>query len=861
MTDAGIGWELTRPAMLAALLILPLLYYYLRRTLVDLPRRQMLVSLGIRIAIVVLLVLSLAGLTLVEPTRNLFVVFAVDRSLSVAEDAAEKADEFIKEATQHAGSNLYSTLPFAAEPAQFVDEHATSKDEQPEELDDRGTNLAAAIEVAAAAIPPHCVPRIVLLTDGNQTQGDVLKTALGSDVEISTWPLQTRDDPEVQVSEVEVPAQVAQGEPFYVDVVIDSNHDDKATLEIFRGPHKIISEERDLKKGDNRFRFRQTIERERLAELTVRISPGEDTLLDNNSAKGLVFAAGKPRVLLIESHPELAKHIEWALEEEDVLVDVRPPQGMPGSLADLQNYEVLMISNVPATALTMRQMEVIRSYVQDLGGGLVMLGGDQSFGLGGYYKTVIEEILPVRSDFEKEKEKPSLAMILVLDKSGSMGGEKIELAKDAAKSAVELLGPRDQIGVIAFDGETYWVSELRSLAAKSLVLDQISTIEAGGGTTMYPAMDEAFNALRSATAKLKHVIILTDGHSSPGDFEGIAQEMAASRITVTTVGVGDGADQDLLERLASIGNGRYYFTNDPFSIPQIFAKETMTASKSAINEEPFVPQVVRPTQALSGIDFDTAPFLLGFVVTRPKATSEVVLATESGDPLLSWWRYGLGMSAAFTSDAKSRWAAEWLTWPGFNKFWAQVARHLMRKGEAKGFSVEIDRTGNAATVRLDSLDATGNFMNEAETELTLIDPRLDNQKISMQQTAPGRYVADIDLPHSGAYHLELAQKKDGQVIYRQSRGLVVGYPDELRLRPTNEDLLTSVAEATGGKYNPNPADVFAPSEATAARATPLWPILTAIALFLFVIDVALRRIDFSLLSLRPRAWAANRRAA
>src|SRR5262249_11574892 len=184
-----------------------------------------------------------------------------------------------------------------------------------------------------------------------------------------------------------------------------------------------------------------------------------------------------------------------------------------------------------------------------------------------------------------------------------------------------------------------------------------------------------FEALKNTVAKLKHVIILTDGISEPGDFEGITNAMVAERITVTTVGVGDDADRRLLEEIARIGKGRYYFTDDPSSVPQIFAKETVTASKSAINEQPFLPQVARPTQTLAGIDFEAAPFLLGYVLTRPKPTSEVVLTSEKGDPLLSWWRYGLGMTAAFTSDAKARWAAEWLTWPGYSKFWAQVVRH------------------------------------------------------------------------------------------------------------------------------------------------------------------------------------------
>jgi hypothetical protein len=259
----------------------------------------------------------------------------------------------------------------------------------------------------------------------------------------------------VQVARVQVPAQVREGEPFYVEVVIDSNHDDEGDIEVFRGAHKVVAERKTIKKGKNRFRFRQSLVGERLAQYTVRIKGFSDCLQDNNSASGLVFNSGKPRVLLVESDPKLGKHLAWALEQEGILVDVRPPRGMPDTLSDLQNYELLMLSNVPATALSQRQMDVVRTYVQDLGGGLIMLGGDQPFGPDGYYKTVLEGILPVRSDFEQEKEKPSLAMVLVIDKSGSMGGQKIELAKDASKGAVELLGPNGKIGVIAFEGETY----------------------------------------------------------------------------------------------------------------------------------------------------------------------------------------------------------------------------------------------------------------------------------------------------------------------------------------------------------------------------------------------------------------------
>jgi hypothetical protein len=206
----------------------------------------------------------------------------------------------------------------------------------------------------------------------------------------------------------------------------------------------------------------------------------------------------------------------------------------------------------------------------------------------------------------------------------------------------------------------------------------------------------------------------------------------------------------------------------------------------------------------------------------------------------------LGICVAFTSDAKSRWAAEWLAWPGFGKFWAQVVRYAMRKSEAKGITMQVDLRGRHATVALDATDPAGRYLNGAETELTIIDPQFGNHKLPMTQTAPGRYSAEFDTPQQGPYHLEFTQKSQGKLLYHQSRGLAVGYPDELRLRPTNTDLLQSLAQLTGGQFDPKPEAVFATTDRQALRATPLWPYLIAAAALLFVADVALRRIDFSL---------------
>lgn len=896
-----IGLELTRPWLLLTLVVaMPVVVSYFYRSLSDFPRAQRVVSLVTRLGIVVLLALSLAGLTLLHATSERFVIFIADQSTSIGDNAAQVATHFIDTATQAPGNNQVAYLPFAArsgavqseaikygeEPsilgttrAQQADAAAPAKSPSPETktepaaaaqadeskrdaispalaaptitppADDirNGSNLAAAIETAAGYLPPGYVPQFVLLSDGNETAGDVKAAAARAHVPITTIPLPARAEPEVQISKVSVPAAVRQGEPFFVEVTVDSNHEDEGLIEVYRGDHKVIGEKRKLKAGENTFRFQQSIDRERLAAYSVRISQlATDTLLDNNMDTGLVFAAGKPRVLIIESDPKLIRDLAYSLEDEGIQADVRPPQGMPESLADLQNFELIILSNVPATALSQRQMEVARTYVQELGGGLIMLGGEQSFGLGGYYKSQLEEILPVRSDFEKEKEKPSLGMVLVIDKSGSMEGDKIEMAKSAARSAAELLGRRDQVAVLAFDGDTYVICEMQSANNKAKISDEISRIDAGGGTTMYPAMEMANDILMQTSAKLKHVIILTDGISSPGDFEGMAQQMASNKITLSTVGVGEGADTNMLETIAHVGKGRYYFTDDPAQVPQIFARETVTASKSAIDEQPFMPQVVRATHALAGIDLQSAPFLLGYVMTRPKPTCEVILATEKGDPLLAWWRYGLGMTAAFTSDAKNRWAAEWITWPGFGKFWTQVIRQTMRKSDARGISVEVARHGDMAELGVDAVDEFGEFLNDANVELTIIDPQLKHDKSTLKQVAPGRYLANLATAKPGAYHMEIAVIHKDQVLYRQSRGMTVGYSDELRIRPTNEELLRTVAASTGGTFSPDPYELFQDDGRTATRPTPLNTVLLTAAALLFVFDVALRRIDFSL---------------
>ena len=853
--------EITRPLLLLLLLFLPALYYGYRRSLVDLSRTQRVISLIVRIIIVVLLILSVADVQYLKTDDKLAVMFLADISDSISDDGLKKATDYVNEALELRDGNQQVGLIAFTDKVEVVRALLENTDEPDAGLElaeikqvwldadeDAGdtTNIAQAIETAWGIFPANANKRIVLITDGVETQGDAIHAGLrgkGFGIQIDTVPIYPNDDPEVMLERIDAPAQVKQGAPFNVVVLIHSNHEDVAEIRLFKNKFEVAKQEVRLEEGENRVVFTETVMESGTLTYDAICRTTKDTRYDNNRALGIVAVTGKPKVLFIDENESQARYLARALEDAKIRVDVRNGLGVPNELADLQNYELVIFSDVPANRLTQNQMELVRTYVQDLGGGFMMLGSENSFGLGGYYKTPIEEILPVRTDTEKKKETPSLAMVLVIDKSGSMGGIKIELAKEASRAAVELLGRRDKIGVVAFDGSPFWISEMHDASDKQYLSNQIGSITAGGGTNLYPALEQAYFALTETTAKLKHVIVLSDGQSQDGDWYGIASAMRADRITVSTVGIGSGADMNLLGNLANWGGGREYFTQDPYNIPQIFAKETVTASKSAIIDEPFIPQYVKPTQVLIGIDLELAPFLLGYVATQPSPTAEIFLVSHRGDPLLASWQYGLGKSVAFTSDAKARWASDWLEWPGYGKFWTQLVRDTMRKATLSNFQAEISQEKGVAHLAIDALDDAGDFLNALDNEISLISPDLKKKELTVTQTAPGRYELDFPTQDVGPYFLNIRQRQAGEIVNTQVAGTVVSYPQEYLVHDANDALLTQLAAVSNGKFNASPEDAFRSPEEPVVLRVHLWRPFLITALFLLLMDIALRRID------------------
>jgi len=822
---------------LAGLLGLGLIWWWHRRSAAPFSHNRRLLSLALRCAIFVLLIFALTEPRWIGQRREQCVIWLVDASRSVGAAARERALAFSGETTKSKTFKQQSFIAFAGKPVNVRGEAAAFTEALPRLADD-STDLAAALAYAEASFPPGFAKTVVLFSDGQETHGDVKRSLARlreSGVRVCPVPIEPPDRPEVLVRSVTAPHQANENEPFEITVEVVSNRETAATLDVFRNAPRLSSKEVKLKKGVNRFKMTQSVSGEKTDEFSVQVTAKEDTIADNNRASAFVRSSGKSKALLLADKPESARYLARALQQEGILLDVRPAKGAPTEMGDLQNYDLLILDNVPATDLAPAQMQLFASYVRDFGGGFLMLGGEQSFGLGGYYRTPVEDILPVRCDFEKEQENPSLGLILVIDRSGSMSGEKVEMAKDAAKAAVELLGPKDYVGVVAFDHECFWVAELQSAADKTGVQQKIASIEAGGGTDMAPAMEMALSKLQTSSAKLKHIIILTDGMSTPGPFYELSTQMAQQKITLSTVGISD-ADQDLLKKMSEWGNGRYYYTDSAASIPQIFTKETMTAAKSAIREMPFMPVQSLPADFLQGIDLATAPFLLGYVNTKAKPTSELWLVTEKKEPLLATWRCGLGQAGAFTSDARNRWAVDWLKWEGYGKFWAQFTRKLMRAGNLKHQPSQLVREGDDFRFSVDCLDERGKYASDLTGELTVLDPDNHATKLPLESVGPGKFTTHWPVKR-GAFHTQVTLKSGGETIDQQYASISAGYPDEFLLRPADEAKLRDIARETGGIFNPTTL----PNDRTAPVEWELWPWLAGLALLLFLADVTAKR--------------------
>jgi secreted protein with Ig-like and vWFA domain len=860
------GLELLAPRALWALALLPLVFVILRRSLVDLRPAQQLVSASVRALMLAALVLALARPSVVAERRTVGLVLLVDVSDSISDRQLEAARHFVDEVRRaRPPGDFLRLVTFARHPR--VVELPPLSDDGPVALarhDAGGSDLGAALELALGLYPPDTLRRAVLVSDGNQTEGNLAAAALAAHarrVRVSAVSFPAEQDDEVLVRSLRVPADVKIGAPFEVTAEVYAARPEHAVVTLYRD--EFINpqggrREVDLDAGANLIRWKSEVVSPGFTTFKAQLSPPSlgklrDRFAANNQAVASVAVKGRPRVLYVEGEPASSRYLAGALARENIDVETRGPYGLPQSARELGRYDLVLLSDVAASFVGAEHMAALESYVRDLGGGFIMAGGENSFGSGGYSGSRLEKLLPVRFDVEKKRDQPGLALVLAIDRSGSMTGEKIELAKEAAKATVELLGPEDLIGIIAFDAAAQPIVRLQRAANRMRISGDIARLQPGGGTNILPALKEAFDQLDPAAAKVKHVILLTDGQASYDGIGELVDEMSEHRITVSAVGVGAGADKTLLTMIAERGGGRFYYTQDAQNVPKIFTKETTQVARSALVEEAVAVRVVKHAELLDGVGMAEAPPLRGYVATKPKPLGEVLLASDLGEPILARWRVGLGQAVAFTSDVKNRWAADWLRWPGYGRFWAQLVRSTMRQaigvgggtgGGGASYDLHVEVDPPRARVSVDAVSADDRFVSGLDTVLQVIDPQQPGRplEVPLAQSAAGRYEGEFALDRYGAYLLRAVHKRDGVQVAESSGTLSLPYPREYLALPPDEPLLRQIVAVTGGTFGPAPAALFQPGDEKVRWHRELWPWALWAAAALLLVDVALRRV-------------------
>jgi Ca-activated chloride channel family protein len=843
--------------------------YWRRRSPWRLPpwRRRLLT--GLRVAVLVLLVGGLIRLSLTQAYARANVVFLLDMSHSIATEAHQRALDFIRAVSDRKRPRDGVGLVVFGADASLEQSVASdfTLSEIASDVDGTSTNIARALQVGLASLPTDGARRLVLLSDGNENVSSAAEAALiarSLGAEIYPVPLgRPSDEPEVRIENLIVPRQVKAGTPYRVEAVVFSTRQTAASLELFREGTFVGRQEVQLQPGKNRFQFLEQATAEGVHRYRMVVNSEQDTITANNRWYAFTEVLGPPTILLLYDPPGNAAPLVEALRQQGVRVQAQPWDKLPHTLSGYLEYDAVIFDNVPGFGISVSQMEVLERYVRDMGGGLLMLGGEKSFGAGGYYRTPLEKILPVDMDVPTKMSIPSLCLVMVIDKSDSMGGSineaysgqgfeerttKLEVAKIAAFSAMKLLNPFDQVGLLAFNAEWEWAVPIGEAGKREQIASRLAALTHGGGTDLYKAIDEGVRALREVKAVKKHLIALSDGLTPNMDFEALMRQAVANNITVTTVALGKDADQTLLDAIAHWGRGRSYYTDDPLNIPRIFTAETILVSRGLFEEQPFRPTFRTEHELLRGIPVAEAPPLYGYVVTYGKPAAQVLLATPKGDPLLAVQRYGLGRTAAFTSDLSPRWGKDWLRWPYFSKFIAQLVRWVQRRGTAESYDVRVDVREGQSIVQADVYDAENHFLNRLDLQGKLLAPNQTTLPVSFVQVAPGRYQGRFAVQGNGEYLLSLVGKKDGDTVGPKTVGISVPYSPEYLGLDIDYGLLNRLAERTGGRLlrpeTPEEASstLFTTTGQNIATLKDYWPWFVIAALCLFVAEIAVRQV-------------------
>lgn len=897
--------EFASPWLLLWATLLPVFWWVGRQSLSALGTWRRWFALSLRMLVAGILILALAEPSALQHVRRLAVLFLFDRSASMPGGETELATQYINQAvaTQRNSQreDEAGVIGFGRDASIEVpllpENWTLRRFEAP--VDPNFTDLESALRMAQTVLPDEGCRRVVILSDGNQNLGQahgVAEQLLADGIGIDVVPIRYHRQGDVAIEKIVAPSETEKGKPYDIRVVVNNRNEAgqvPGTLRITQtvaGDEQLLSQQEvTLRPGKQVFTLRQTGESSGFFTYEARFVPADaeasDQLVHNNQATAFHRVRGSGRVLLIEDSTQPGQYADFIrlLTEQKIDVTVRPSSAPFNDLAELQQFDSVILADVPRVTgegvadIVQFRDDQIRMLVQNterFGSGLIVLGGPQSYGAGGWTGSELEKALPVDFQIKNKKVVAVGALVLVIDSSGSMSGDKISMSKSAAVAAARMLGPRDYVGVVAFDSAARWVAPLERYPDKDVVAGRIGRLAAGGGTDMMPGMRQGYQALQNVNASVKHMIVLTDGQTHPGNFTQIAGQMAAQGITTTTVAVGPDSARQLMGQIAAAGGGKFYHVDNAKVIPRIFMREARRVAMPLVyeNARGFRPQVVYPGEALSGID-EPIPPLTGCVMTTLKSSPlvELQLAAPSlpqeNSTILATWQFGLGRAAALTTDIGQRWATPWKEWAGYEKLLTQLVRWSMRGEEERArAALATEWQGEQVHVVVSSLEPGESLWNGLAPTAAMVGPDGEATEVRLREIASGRFVADVPTTTPGNYYLAVEGPSGGPPL---RAGVHVPYTPEFDRTESNEALLASLAGGTprggqAGQVIESPrglqdtpellaTDVFRPDLAAQGGSEPLWPMLLLVAGCMFFLDVGCRRVSPD--------WGAMREAA
>lgn len=814
-------------------------------------------SFLIRMSMLGIFVILMAEPRAVRTSDVLSVVYAVDISDSIGDTSTEKALEFVantardKPPADEAGLVVFGRNaavelpPKTAFPYEAINVRI-SRD---------ATDLQQSLSLAAATLPEENRGRIVLISDGTETEGrlaEIIGDLQGRGIAVDVLPIQYDYDDEVWVERLELPQFVKIGDNYEAAVVLSSLRDGKGRLVLSENGEEILEEEVVYQAGKNRYTIPIKLREPGYYEYTatIEVDSGKDNLRQNNSVMNYIFVKGEGKVLLVTDpagDERDVKSFAKAVRQSKRLVDVMPAYDFPRDSLSLMPYDCIVFVNAPADAFDTVQLKAVHDAVYHQGIGFLMIGGANSFGPGGYHRTVIEEALPVSMDITKKKVLPKGALAIILHTcefpEGNTWGKRI------TKQAIKVLGAQDEVGVLAYDsmnGEG-WLFELTPAGEYNKLVPKINAAQIGDMPSFARTMRLGLEGLKASDASAKHMIIISDGDPQPPSPKLVSQFKDA-QISVSMVAMfpHGGADISKMRAISAVTGGRYYFPADPALLPSIFIKESKTLKRSMIQNRSFLPQLEMNSSILKGID--AIPQLHGYVLTTAKDKALTILRVppekegdDELDPVLSTWRYGLGSTAAFTSDLSANWGKDWVDWDKYQAFVKQLMTNVSRVGKKGHLRLYTYTSGNEGVILVEDFHPEEAFL---EIYARVAGPRERTESIPLKQIGPRRYQANVPLWGKGRYQV-MAVGKAGEREDRIVGGLIVPYsPEYLKFR-SSPIALENVARKTGGQEltaDATSASIFN-RRAPKQSSRPIFDWFLVALACMVPVDVGVRRIQ------------------